>query len=129
RAEWFLLDNRKVRHAAIGLFCCGISFYLTALAIYMVLVLGLRAGIPGACILSSGILVLLITVTHTLVQASRVPRHSHPGASQSLYENDSAQQGESSSPSDLSKNAAAHQSRPEIHRKFSFPAFLERKSQ
>ncbi|NXG21346.1 TM221 protein, partial [Grallaria varia] len=128
RAEWFLLDNRKVRHAAIGLFCCGISFYLTALAIYMVLVLGLRAGIPGACILSSGILVLLITVTHTLLQASRVSQHSHPEPSQSLYENDSAQQGESS-PGDLNKSVAVPLPRPEIHREFSFPAFLEHKSQ
>ncbi|NXK96746.1 TM221 protein, partial [Formicarius rufipectus] len=98
--------------------------FLPALAIYTVLGLGLRAGIAGACILSSGILVLLITVIHTLLQASRVSRRSRPGASQSLYENDSAQQGESS-PSDLSKNVP----RPDIQRKFPFPAFLERKSQ
>ncbi|NXC25725.1 TM221 protein, partial [Campylorhamphus procurvoides] len=121
RAEWFLLDSRKVRHAAIGLFCCGIAFYLTALALYMVLALELRAGIPGACILSSGILVLLITVTHTLLQASCLSRQSHPGASRSLCDN------KSSSRSDLSKNAAAPRSRQEIQRKFSFPAFLERK--
>ncbi|NWR95859.1 TM221 protein, partial [Furnarius figulus] len=89
----------------------------------------LRAGIPGACILSSGILVLLITVTHTLVQASRVSRHGHPGASQNLLQNDSVQQGESSSYSELSKDVAAPRSRPEIQRKFSFPSFLERKSQ
>lgn len=29
RADWFLLDSRRVRHAAIGLFCCGVSVYLT----------------------------------------------------------------------------------------------------
>lgn len=29
RADWFLLDSRTVRHAAIGLFCCGVSVYLT----------------------------------------------------------------------------------------------------
>ncbi|XP_033367420.1 transmembrane protein 221-like [Parus major] len=29
RADWFLLDSRSVRHAAIGLFCCGVCLYLT----------------------------------------------------------------------------------------------------
>ncbi|NXP24140.1 TM221 protein, partial [Scytalopus superciliaris] len=106
----------KVRHAALGLFCCGICFYLTALAIHVLLVLGLPAGIPGACILCSGILILLITASHTLLRASRLSRSAHPGASRSLYENDSAQQGE---------NVAE----PRIQRKFSsLPAFPESES-
>uniref|UniRef100_A0A803W3A9 Uncharacterized protein n=1 Tax=Ficedula albicollis TaxID=59894 RepID=A0A803W3A9_FICAL len=29
RADWFLLDSRSVRHAALGLFCCGVCLYLT----------------------------------------------------------------------------------------------------
>ncbi|XP_058870011.1 DNA-binding protein RFXANK isoform X2 [Acipenser ruthenus] len=29
RADWFLLDSRAVRHVAIGLFCLGVSVYLT----------------------------------------------------------------------------------------------------
>ncbi|NXE56889.1 TM221 protein, partial [Casuarius casuarius] len=132
RADWFLLDSRTVRHAAIGLFCCGVSLYyspfLPALAIYMLLLFELEAGIASACILSSGVVVLLITVTHALVRASQASRRSRSEVSHTLYENDSAQRGEASA-SDPNKNAAASRPRPEIHREFSFPPFLERKSQ
>ncbi|NWS78462.1 TM221 protein, partial [Crotophaga sulcirostris] len=135
RADWFLLDSRRVRHAAIGLFCCGVSVYLTGkcllptipLAIYMLLLFELEAGIASACILSSGVVVLLITVTHALVRASQVSRRSCSEVSHTLYENDSAQHGESST-SDLNNKSVAVP-RPEIHREFSFPPFLEHKSQ
>ncbi|XP_010113759.1 PREDICTED: transmembrane protein 221, partial [Chlamydotis macqueenii] len=126
-ADWFLLDSRTVRHAAIGLFCCGVSVYLTALAIYMLLLFELEAGIASACILSSGVIVLLITVTHALVRASQVSLRSRSEVSHTLYENDSAQHGESSTSDLNNKNTAAP--RPEIHREFSFPPFLEQKSQ
>ncbi|NXL06286.1 TM221 protein, partial [Mesembrinibis cayennensis] len=142
RADWFLLDSRTVRHAAIGLFCCGVSVYLTGkcsfppaqlsrepLAIYMLLLFELEAGIASACILSSGIIVLLITVTHALVRASQVSRRSRSEVSHTLYENDSAQHGESSASDLNNKTMAAPRPRPEIHREFSFPPFLERKSQ
>ncbi|NWI71649.1 TM221 protein, partial [Todus mexicanus] len=102
---------------------------LPALAIYMLLLFELEAGIASACILSSGIIVLLITVTHTLVRASRVSRRSRSEVSHTLYENDSAQHGESSTSDLNNKNTAAPRPRPEIHREFSFPPFLERKSQ
>uniref|UniRef100_A0A7M4FBM6 Transmembrane protein 221 n=1 Tax=Crocodylus porosus TaxID=8502 RepID=A0A7M4FBM6_CROPO len=94
RADWFLLDSRTVRHVAVGLFCCGVSIYLTALAIYMLLLFEMETGITGACILSSGILVLLITVTHALVRAKQVARRGQTQLSHTLYENDSAQHGE-----------------------------------
>ncbi|NXM68539.1 TM221 protein, partial [Serilophus lunatus] len=129
RADWFLLDSRTVRHAAIGLFCCGVSLYLTALAIYMLLLFELEAGIASACILSSGIIVLLITVTHTLLRVSRLSRHSRPEAPHSLYENDSAQHQESPASDLQGKDGAASRPRPDIPRAFSFPVFLERKSQ
>ncbi|XP_026720719.1 transmembrane protein 221 [Athene cunicularia] len=129
RADWFLLDSRTVRHAAIGLFCCGVSVYLTALAIYMLLLFELEAGIASACILSSGIIVLLITVTHALVRASQVSHRSRSEVSHTLYENDSAQHGESSASDLNNKNAAEPRPRPQIHREFSFPPFLEHKSQ
>ncbi|NXF69076.1 TM221 protein, partial [Ciccaba nigrolineata] len=142
RADWFLLDSRTVRHAAIGLFCCGVSVYLTgkcsfptgaaqtlSLAIYMLLLFELEAGIASACILSSGIIVLLITVTHALVRASQVSRRGRSEVSHTLYENDSAQHGESSASDLNNKNVAEPRPRPEIHREFSFPPFLERKSQ
>lgn len=95
----------------------------------MLLLFELEAGIASACILSSGIIVLLITVTHALVRASQVSRRSRSEVSHTLYENDSAQHGESSAGDLNNKNVAAPRPRPEIHREFSFPPFLERKSQ
>ncbi|NXX80693.1 TM221 protein, partial [Urocolius indicus] len=131
RADWFLLDSRTLRHAAVGLFCCGVSLYLTgkSLAIYMLLLFELEAAIASACILFSGILVLLLTVTHTLVRAGRASQRSCSRASHTLYENDSAQQVQSSTSDLNNKNEAAPRPRPEIHREFSFPPFLEQKSQ
>ncbi|XP_041327031.1 transmembrane protein 221 [Pyrgilauda ruficollis] len=126
RADWFLLDSRSVRHVAIGLFCCGLCLYLTALALFMLLLFELEAGIASACILTSGILVLLISLLHVLLRASHISQISQGSEpSQALYENDSAQPGDSS---DL-RNAAPALPRPEIHREFSFPPFLEGKSQ
>ncbi|XP_051495471.1 transmembrane protein 221 [Apus apus] len=127
RADWFLLDSRRVRHAAIGLFCCGVSIYLTALAIYMLLLFELEAGIASACILSSGVIVLLITVTHALLRASQLSQQNRSEVSHTLYENDSAQHGDS--PGSRMNNRNAAPPRPEIPREFSFPPFLERKSQ
>ncbi|XP_032568087.1 transmembrane protein 221 isoform X1 [Chiroxiphia lanceolata] len=118
RADRFLQDTRKVRHAALGLFCFGICCYLTALGLHMLRVWALRVGIPTACALFSGIIVLLITVTHTLLRALRASRHRLPGASPGPYENG----GDSS-------DGAEPRPRPDIHRKFSFPVFLESKSQ
>ncbi|NWI06111.1 TM221 protein, partial [Tichodroma muraria] len=120
RADWFLLDSRSVRHAAIGLFCCGVCLYLTGkpLALFMLLLFELEAGIASACILTSGILVLLISVLHALLRASQIsqiPRRGRSEPPQALYENDSAQPGRSD--------------RAKIHREFSFPPFPERKSQ
>ncbi|NXN11035.1 TM221 protein, partial [Indicator maculatus] len=146
RADWFLLDSRTVRHAAIGLFCCGVSAYLTgnlrpstcwdvfcaplpALAIYMLLLFELEAGIASACILCSGIVVLLLSVSHALLRASQASRRARPELSHTLYENDSAQQGDSSTSDLNNKTVAPPRPRPEIHREFSFPPFLERKSQ
>ncbi|NWW68567.1 TM221 protein, partial [Ifrita kowaldi] len=131
RADWFLLDSRSVRHAAIGLFCCGVCLYLTgkSLALFMLLLFEPEAGIASACILASGILVLLITLLHALLRASQISQRSLPEPSQALYENDSAPHGDGSG-SDLgNKSAAPPRPRPEIHREFSFPPFLERKSQ
>ncbi|NXX30159.1 TM221 protein, partial [Nicator chloris] len=129
RADWFLLDSRGVRHAAIGLFCCGVCLYLT-LALFMLLLFQLEAAIASACILTSGILLLLISVLHALLRASqtsRISQRSRPELSQSLYENDSARAGDGS---DLDDKTAAPppRPRPQIHREFSFPSFPEGKS-
>ncbi|NXA78277.1 TM221 protein, partial [Thryothorus ludovicianus] len=125
RADWFLLDSRSVRHAAIGLFCGGLCLYLTgkSLALFMLLLFEPEAAISSACILTSGILVLLISVLHALLRASqisRISRISRSEPSQALYENDSAQLSH--------QDAAPARPRPQIHREFSFPNFPEGKS-
>uniref|UniRef100_A0A8C0GAY3 Transmembrane protein 221 n=1 Tax=Chelonoidis abingdonii TaxID=106734 RepID=A0A8C0GAY3_CHEAB len=108
RADWFLLDSRMIRHVAIGLFCCSVSVYLAALSIYMLLLFEIETGITSACILSSGIIVLLITVMHAFVRASQASRRSQSELCRTLYENDSARHSDTPA-SDLnnSKNVAA----------------------
>uniref|UniRef100_A0A8C2TG09 Transmembrane protein 221 n=1 Tax=Coturnix japonica TaxID=93934 RepID=A0A8C2TG09_COTJA len=106
--------------------CCT---SLPALAIYMLLLFELEAGIASACILSSGIIVLLVTVTHALIRASQLSRRSRSEISHTLYENDSAQHSETPGSNLNNKSIAVPRARPEIHREFSFPPFLERKSQ
>ncbi|NXA43169.1 TM221 protein, partial [Eudromia elegans] len=126
RADWFLLDSRSIRHAALGLFCCGVSVYLIALAIYMLLLFELEAGIASACILSSGIVVLLMVVTHALLRASQNSRRSLSEVSHTLYENDSAHCAETST-NDPNKSTAV--SGGSHARVFSFPPSPERKFQ
>uniref|UniRef100_A0A672YYI5 Si:ch211-125m10.6 n=1 Tax=Sphaeramia orbicularis TaxID=375764 RepID=A0A672YYI5_9TELE len=67
RADWFLLDSRAVRHVAVGLFCLGVAVYLAAMSIFMLLIFEVETGIASACVLSSGILILLVVVIHSLL--------------------------------------------------------------
>ncbi|NXH48673.1 TM221 protein, partial [Dicaeum eximium] len=69
---------------------------LAALALFMLLLFEPEAAIASACILTSGILVLLLSVLHALLrssQISQISRISRSEPSQALYENDSAQPG------------------------------------
>ncbi|TWW57724.1 transmembrane protein 221 [Takifugu flavidus] len=88
RADWFLLDSRAVRHVAIGLFCLGVCVYLAAMAIFMLLVFEAETGIAGACILSSGIPIILVVVIHSLVKASLGAKRRHGDHLDTLYRND-----------------------------------------
>ncbi|XP_036031841.1 transmembrane protein 221 isoform X1 [Onychomys torridus] len=74
RSDWFLYDCRLLRHSALGLFCCGVSVYLAALAIYTLLLFEIEAGAAAASILGSGALVLVAVMTHTLLRAVRAAR-------------------------------------------------------
>ncbi|XP_067416533.1 transmembrane protein 221 [Emydura macquarii macquarii] len=128
RTDWFLLDSRVIRHIAIGLFCCGVSVYLAALSIYMLLLFEIETGITSACILSSGIIILLITVLHALVRTSHASRRTQSELCRTLYENDSARRSDTpASNLNNSKNVAAARPRPEIHREFSYPPCTEQK--
>ncbi|MED6288085.1 hypothetical protein CHARACLAT_022895 [Characodon lateralis] len=88
RADWFLLDSRAVRHVAVGLFCLGVSVYLAAMSIFMLLIFEMETGMASACILSSGILILLVVVIHSLVKASRSAKHYKSDLVDTLYQND-----------------------------------------
>ncbi|XP_032938055.1 transmembrane protein 221 [Catharus ustulatus] len=118
RAGWFLLHSRSVRHVALGLFCCGLCLYLTALALFSLLQFEPEAGISSACILISAVLLLLLSVLHALLRASQIPKI--PKIPQiPLPEPPPARHHNGSAPP---------RSHPEIHREFSFPFFLEQKS-
>ncbi|KAG8126921.1 hypothetical protein E2320_021968, partial [Naja naja] len=130
RGDWFLLESRKVRHVAVGVFCCALLAYLAALSIYVTMAFQREAGITCACIFSSGVVVLIITVIHVLVRASKATQRSPGELSHNLYKNDSAQSGETPAivpPSDAPKMASS-QSRLEIHPEVSYLSYVEQKS-
>ncbi|XP_051978290.1 transmembrane protein 221-like [Xyrauchen texanus] len=87
RADWFLLDSRAVRHVAIGLFCLGVSVYLAAMSIYMLLVFEVETGIASVCVLSSGVLVLLLIIIQS-IQAAHTAKHFHNEYAHTMYRND-----------------------------------------
>ncbi|XP_026554193.1 transmembrane protein 221 [Pseudonaja textilis] len=127
RGDWFLLESRKVRHVAVGVFCCAVLAYLAALSTYVTMAFQRETGITCACIFSSGVVVLIITVIHVLIRASKATQRS---VSHNLYENDSAQSGETPTvvpPSDAPKMASS-QSRLEIHPEVSYLSYMEQKS-
>lgn len=123
RADWFLLDSRAVRHIAIGLFCLGVSVYLTALSIYMLMLFEIETGIASACILSSGVLVLLIMVAHSLLKASRTAKNHRSELSNTMFENDhgNVNATPATEPSGVVRETQKPRTRPDIHRQFSYP--------
>ncbi|KTF92915.1 hypothetical protein cypCar_00003765 [Cyprinus carpio] len=96
RADWFLLDSRVVRHVTIGLFCLGVSVYLagkcytkttwkTTMSIYMLLVFEVETGIASVCVLSSGVLVLLLIVIHSSIRAAHTAKHFRNEHAHTMY--------------------------------------------
>ncbi|XP_042338300.1 transmembrane protein 221 [Plectropomus leopardus] len=113
RADWFLLDSRAVRHVAIGLFCLGVSVYLTAMSIFMLLIFEVETGIASACVLSSGILILLVVVIHSLVKASHTAKRYHTDHLDTLFRND---HGSSSTPVSRHCELKIGVDKPRMHR-------------
>uniref|UniRef100_A0A8C2CXX3 Si:ch211-125m10.6 n=1 Tax=Cyprinus carpio TaxID=7962 RepID=A0A8C2CXX3_CYPCA len=85
RADWFLLDSRVVRHVTIGLFCLGVSVYLAAMSIYMLLVFEVETGIASVCVLSAGVLVLLLIVIHSPIRAAHTAKHFRNEHAHTMY--------------------------------------------
>ncbi|KAG8454918.1 hypothetical protein GDO86_001222 [Hymenochirus boettgeri] len=130
RGDYFLLDNRTIRQSTLCLFCLGIAVYLAAISLYMLILFEIETGIACSCILTSSAIFMIVTVVHTLHKASHVAHQSQDQLNSTLYENDSAQGGEltdSTPSSDLnnSKDVSPIRPRPEIHREFSYPPFLQ----
>lgn len=68
-----------------------LSYFLckfTALSIYMLLVFEIETGIASVCVLSSGVLVLLVLVAHALVRAACTSKHFHNQHINTVYQND-----------------------------------------
>ncbi|XP_075046955.1 transmembrane protein 221 [Mixophyes fleayi] len=134
RCDWFLLDNRNIRQSAVCLFCLGISLYLAALSLYMLILFEIETGIASSCILSLGSIFMIVTVAQTLHKASQVTCQNHEHVPSTLYENDSAHErdlNDSTPSSDLNndKDMSPVRPRPEIHREFSYPPFLQQQQQ
>ncbi|XP_061895221.1 transmembrane protein 221 [Entelurus aequoreus] len=88
RADWFLLDSRALRHVAVGLFCLGVCVYLAAMSIFMLLTFEAETGIASACVLASGILILLVLVIHSLVKVSQIAKRSRADHLETLFRNE-----------------------------------------
>ncbi|KAL1773265.1 transmembrane protein 221 isoform X1 [Sigmodon hispidus] len=96
RSDWFLYDCRLLRHSTLGLFCCGVSVYLAAMAIYTLLLFEIEAGAAAASILGSGALVLVAVMTHTLFRAVRATRRGLHELSPPSFEDEPARPSEDS---------------------------------
>ncbi|XP_048196848.1 transmembrane protein 221 isoform X2 [Perognathus longimembris pacificus] len=94
RSDWFFYDCRGVRHAALGLFCCGISVYLAALSIYALLLFEIETGAAAASVLGSGALVLVAMLTYLLLRAARATRCGPHDLSPAYLEDDPARAAE-----------------------------------
>ncbi|XP_064187830.1 transmembrane protein 221 [Anguilla rostrata] len=130
RADWFLLDSRTVRHVAVGLFCLGISVYLAAMSMYMLLVFETETGIASACVLASGILVLLVAVAHSLARASRASRGRHSELPDAVYQNEH-ESCPSLRPSELglADRPRKQRGRSSLQRQLSYPPCADPKQQ
>ncbi|KAJ8374576.1 hypothetical protein SKAU_G00051560 [Synaphobranchus kaupii] len=130
RADWFLLDSRAVRHVAVGLFCLGISVYLAAMSMFMLLVFETETGIASACVLASGIVVLLVAVAHSLVRASRASRGYRGELPDAVYQNEH-ESCPNLRPSELGlgDRPKKQHGRSSIQRQFSYPPCVDPKQQ
>lgn len=63
------------------------------MSIFMLLIFEMETGIASACVLSSGILILLVAVIHALVKASHTGKRYHSDHLDTLYRNDHGSSG------------------------------------
>lgn len=83
------------------------------MAIYMLLIFEVETGVAGACILSSGIPIILVVVVHALVRASlSAKRHHHGEQLDTLFQNEHGGGGGVSRPCELKIGV----DKPRMHR-------------
>ncbi|XP_023700003.1 transmembrane protein 221 [Paramormyrops kingsleyae] len=122
RADWFLLDTRAVRHVAVGLFCFGVSVFLAAMSIYMLLVFEMETGITSACVLACGILLLLAAVSHSLVCAANTARRYRGDLPDTMYRNEHDDSTVvHASDANVGGEPKQHRRRPSLQRQLSYP--------
>ncbi|KAK7137002.1 hypothetical protein R3I93_017159 [Phoxinus phoxinus] len=129
RADWFLSDSRAVRHVNIGLFCLGVSVYLAAMSIYMILVFEVETGIASVCVLSSGVLVLLLIVIHSLIRAAHTAKTFRGEHTHTMYHNyPENSPGIHTSNLSITEKPMRQHSLANLHRHYINPAHIDPKS-
>lgn len=83
----------------------------------MLLMFEMETGIASACVLSSGILILLLVVIHSLVKASKSAKHYHCDDHDTLYQND---HGRSNAPVSRPCELKIGVDKPRMHRSQSY---------
>lgn len=63
------------------------SSFFAAMSLFMLLSFEVETGVASACVLSSGILVLLVVVIHSLVKVSHTAKHHHTSHLDTLFHN------------------------------------------
>ncbi|XP_067271982.1 transmembrane protein 221 [Pseudorasbora parva] len=128
RADWFLSDSRAVRHVNIGLFCLGVSVYIAAMCIYMILLFEVETGIASVCVLSSGVLILLLIIIHSLIRAAHTAKNFHSEHAHTMYHNDPENSpGFHMSNLSISEKPRRQHSLANLHRHFINPAHIDPK--
>ena len=96
------------------------------MSLYMLLLFEVETGIASACVLSSGILILLIVVIHSLVKSSQTAGHDQNPRLNTLFQNQHGgiTGGPFPQPTELKVGVdqpRMHRSQPELQRQMSYP--------
>lgn len=103
---------------------------LTAMSIYMLLVFEVETGIASVCVLSSGVLVLLLIVTHSLIRAAHTAKRFRREHTHTMYHNDPEHSlGIHTSNISITEKPSRQHSLANLQRHFINPAHIDPKSQ
>lgn len=86
------------------------------MSIFVFLIFEVETGITSACVLSSGILILLVVVVHTLVKALHSAKHHHSKHLGTLFKNDHGGCSSSRTPVSRPCELKIGMDKPQMHR-------------